>query len=452
MKKKIVSLLLATTMVLSMVACGNNDSDDKDEGAKDKVRNERDETQESDEVSESLPEDDPQNDIPEIIEGEGLDEARKTAYAEKLGISYYNLSYYYWQFDYEYNDWGSRIIGENPVIAITDVNNDGWDELLIVSAADYNSYEASLDIYSVDDNGELITTYSGSIDLAVAGGTSYYLFKGTDGILYGYSHVADEGIEGSYFRIVGKGDGSMEKEEIVSFAKMPNDDYSDTISTYYIDGAEIDEAEYEKITQDLLNKATEVVLYNAGCQNEVDAIGNFIGMRYGEAMSLLKVNRDADDDMLPIYDVTGLTFSSGVGGWATDMELHADGSFIGIYYDSDMGDIGDDYPDGTIYQSHFEGNLKQIKKINDYTYELTLDGWTQEETPGEVKIEGGMRFIGAGPYGIEGGTTFYFYLPGAKVSDLPEEYVDWIYGLSDREYLPNFGLYNVDQQEGFIAY
>ena len=37
-------------------------------------------------------------------------------------------------------------------------------------------------------------------------------------------------------------------------------------------------------------------------------------------------------------------FGSGAGAWSTTLTIHEDGSFFGVYRDSDMGDIGDGYP------------------------------------------------------------------------------------------------------------
>ena len=59
-------------------------------------------------------------------------------------------------------------------------------------------------------------------------------------------------------------------------------------------------------------------------------------------------------DSLPI----DLEFSSGAGAWGTGLTLAADGSFSGEYHDSDMGDSGDDYPDGTVYLCNFPGSLR----------------------------------------------------------------------------------------------
>lgn len=48
-----------------------------------------------------------------------------------------------------------------------------------------------------------------------------------------------------------------------------------------------------------------------------------------------------------------LEFSSGVGGWGTSLTLERDGTFSGQFHDSDMGAIGEDYPNGTVYLCHF---------------------------------------------------------------------------------------------------
>ncbi len=51
------------------------------------------------------------------------------------------------------------------------------------------------------------------------------------------------------------------------------------------------------------------------------------------------------------------TFASGAGAWATSLKLSEDGSFVGGYHDSDMGDSGDGYPNGTIYVCGFSGKF-----------------------------------------------------------------------------------------------
>ena len=76
-------------------------------------------------------------------------------------------------------------------------------------------------------------------------------------------------------------------------------------------------------------------------------------------------------------------FCSGAGGWSTDFEIEKDGSFKGSYHDSDMGDTGDDYENGTMYLCGFSGKFTDLTKINDYTYQMKMENLTYDETPGK---------------------------------------------------------------------
>ena len=50
-------------------------------------------------------------------------------------------------------------------------------------------------------------------------------------------------------------------------------------------------------------------------------------------------------------------FCSGAGGWSTGLKLNADGTFSGEYHDSNMGETGDGYPNGTMYECTFSGKF-----------------------------------------------------------------------------------------------
>ena len=67
-----------------------------------------------------------------------------------------------------------------------------------------------------------------------------------------------------------------------------------------------------------------------------------------------------------------LEFSSGVGGWGTSLTLERDGTFSGQFHDSDMGVIGEDYPNGTVYLCHFSGRFSDIEKLDEYRYSMKL--------------------------------------------------------------------------------
>lgn len=159
-------------------------------------------------------------------------------------------------------------------------------------------------------------------------------------------------------------------------------------------------------------------------------------------------------------DIFGLlpsefVFSSGAGGWATEITLNADGTFSGQYHDSEMGDTGNQYPDGTVYISKFNGKFTTPKQINEYTYSTQLDYLNSEGTIGDEYYENNQRYIISEPYGFDDADEFMIYLPGIAMSDLPEGFIGWLYAVINvqtTEILPCYGIYNVGGEEGFVAY
>lgn len=74
-------------------------------------------------------------------------------------------------------------------------------------------------------------------------------------------------------------------------------------------------------------------------------------------------------------------FSSGAGAWFTELRIRGDGSFEGHYQDADMGDAGDDYPNGTLYYCDFYGTFDQLEKLDDFTYKMRLSYISFKEEP-----------------------------------------------------------------------
>ena len=149
-------------------------------------------------------------------------------------------------------------------------------------------------------------------------------------------------------------------------------------------------------------------------------------------------------------------FSSGAGGWSTELYIDGDGSFSGNYHDSEMGDTGEDYPDGSMYISVFSGTFEGLEKVDDFTYKMKMTSLQFEQIPETEEIQGGVRWIYSTAYGLDGGEDFYLYLPGAPLNELPEEYLQWV-GYTDPESisgteLPFYGLYNLDVKTGFSSY
>ncbi len=148
-------------------------------------------------------------------------------------------------------------------------------------------------------------------------------------------------------------------------------------------------------------------------------------------------------------------FLSGVGGWSTEVVVSEDGSFTGHFHDTDMGDTGDDYPEGTLYECIFTGRFAVTGKIDPYTYELRLVVLNLDGDIGAKRIVDGVKVITAGAYGIEGGDAFMLYCPGRATADLPEAFLEWICMPNAWEKapgtLPFYGLYNVEAGTGFFS-
>ncbi len=159
---------------------------------------------------------------------------------------------------------------------------------------------------------------------------------------------------------------------------------------------------------------------------------------------------------LPLPEqTTEFYFSSGAGAWGTSLTLNADGTFTGSYHDSDMGDIGDGYPNGTRYVCEFSGKFSDFIMQNDYSCKMTLTDLQVAVPEGREWIEDGIKHIASEPYGIDGGTEFILYLPNTPTVLLTEEFLSWWQGRYDspsNETLTCYGILNVSNQLGFFTY
>ncbi len=148
-------------------------------------------------------------------------------------------------------------------------------------------------------------------------------------------------------------------------------------------------------------------------------------------------------------------FSSGAGGWGTTLRISADGTFTGQYHDSDLGDTGSDYPNGTVYLCNFSGKFTTPEQVSQYVYSMELESLNQEGEVDTVYYEDGVRYILSEPYGMDEAGEFQIYLPGAPLAELPEGFLSWAFLSQEiRENLPDgmYGIYNVGGQEGFVGY
>lgn len=147
-------------------------------------------------------------------------------------------------------------------------------------------------------------------------------------------------------------------------------------------------------------------------------------------------------------------FNSGAGAWGTVMRIDSDGSFSGNYRDSEMGDVGEDYPMGSVYVSEFTGRFSQPEEVNGHTFSLNIEELQYAQEPGTQEIREGIRYCYSTAHGLDAAEQLLLYLPGAPLEELPEEYRYWcsatLYDYEGTE-LPHYGLYNAGQAHGFYA-
>ncbi len=148
------------------------------------------------------------------------------------------------------------------------------------------------------------------------------------------------------------------------------------------------------------------------------------------------------------------SFSSGAGAWSTELTVKEDGSFEGMYHDTDAGDTGDDYPDGTVYTCNFTGKFATPEKVDEYTYKTKIESISYDKEEGKEELADGRKYVSSTAYGLDDAKDIYIYVKGASISSLPEEYLDWVRSAIDDTdtTLPFYGIYNENAKTGFSGY
>ncbi len=160
------------------------------------------------------------------------------------------------------------------------------------------------------------------------------------------------------------------------------------------------------------------------------------------------------DSVLDELAGQSFVFSSGVGGWDTTLTFGEKGAFTGHFHDSEMGETGEGYPDGTVYGCLFHGRLDVSEKLSGTSYRLSVASLAADEGQAPEATEDGVRYVTSDPYGLHTAKELILYLPGTPVSSLPEAFLPWshlseIAPSADR--LPCFALWNAEEDAGFIG-
>lgn len=149
---------------------------------------------------------------------------------------------------------------------------------------------------------------------------------------------------------------------------------------------------------------------------------------YTDFTDIITVVLNEQDDNLKSIPGKYL-FTSGAGGWSTELIINKDYTFSGVYSDSELGLTGAKNPNGTVIICEFEGQLSVPEKVDNYTYKLSIKEISSKYEDGHVYYENGIEYVCTGqPYGIDDCREFYWYMQGRTTNDLPETLLSWIYG------------------------
>lgn len=147
------------------------------------------------------------------------------------------------------------------------------------------------------------------------------------------------------------------------------------------------------------------------------------------------------------------TFSSGAGAWSTELSMGENGEFTGNYHDSEMGETGKAFPEGTLYGCTFHGRFSDPQAVDEYTVTVSVETEMDEGQVPET-IEDGVRYVTAVPYGLYTAKKVSMFLPGKPVNSLPEEFMFWSH-LEESDpnaaVLPFYAIWNEEEGSGFIA-
>lgn len=166
----------------------------------------------------------------------------------------------------------------------------------------------------------------------------------------------------------------------------------------------------------------------------------------------LAMAESGEKDLFALLRGRVFEFASGAGGWSTELEVGENGAFTGNFHDSEMGETGEGYPDGTLYGCSFHGQFSDPVQVDEYTWTVKVTVEMDEGQAAET-IQDNIRYITSTPYGMDKPETVTVYLPGVPVSRLPEEFMFWTLWLDldpAAETFPMYAIWNEAEDAGFM--
>lgn len=403
------------------------------------------------------------------------------AYLDILAANREDILGYDWQkgmiFDEE--TYETRPADTATPVVFADVWGDEAPELLYAASVETEGYRYFAQLHIVTfENGEareLGGDLALSLDGQVGGGDNYRLFRTeADKGLWIYQIHYSEGYEEDYVHLTAEGE--LEAQFTCSHSEYPIENGAGewiTQGEWEKLGANCSQESYEasvpsqeEQTKGMLMRNAEYYEYSDDAEIPEDEYLYPQGsaMTYDAAVAYLRdlldvaLDEAVDEKLFFATLPRSFSFLSGAGGWSSELCLASDGTFTGDYHDSDMGDDGEGYPDGTRYVCTFSGRFGNVRRVDEYTYSMRLLEMNVEETPAEEWIEDGVRYVSSVPYGLENADEILVYLPGAWLRSLPYGFVSWVsmphaWGWDNKPVLlPCYGLYNVADEEGWSSW
>ena len=226
--------------------------------------------------------------------------------------------------------------------------------------------------------------------------------------------------------------------------------------------AEETQAAEEKAEEKTEGAAAETVETSGAAEDKKAAVNDAIA---GELAAKKEKKADEKTDVFAEMAGWEYEFTSGAGAWATELEVHEDGTFSGTFHDANMGETGEGYEEnGTLYLSEFTGKFGEAKEREPFIYEVPIEEINYKNEPDTENIEDGTKYIYAEAYGLSGADSLIVYLPGTPIEKLDEGYMSWITPLHFREWisensyldlpedLPFCGIYHQKEQLGFFSW
>jgi len=455
--KKIAFLLLAALLTLSLCACRKQSAEPAPDPAP---------SVQSD-PADPAPSADPP--APDPAAQEAPFAAAYGAFLSQLFLDREGILSYDWQRGMTYdNDTGRNVpAGESAAVAILDLWGDQTPELLYLTGARDPEQgfrlSAALHVYTWDGDALRALCTQDEYDVLNAGGRTHRLFRVAPDKALWMRELFSSGPETEVFTqfSAAKSGDTLTRAHIYEHTAA----YDGAAESWRLDGVECTREAYESAVPSDEEQAAGLILRDDYGTGGAAALGGADGcaLTWDGAVAFLRDALDAPldltvDEAVFFASLPGdFTFASGAGGWSTGLSIAPDGTFTAFYHDSNMGEVGEDFPNGTVYYCDFSGRFGSVSRLDDFTYSMRLLELTPALPPEQTYYEDGIRFVSSIPYGLENADEILVYFPGAQVSRLPEDFVTWVgapnvWWPERPVLLPFFGLYNVEDAEGFFSY